>query len=311
MPTEADERRGLAAFRNYLSRREEDDLPTDFRLVSVYANLALKYGFGEEGKQWLDLCLREELQSMYNMIGLSSLASGRYTSVELGAGAFQRLTGTPLEAATRAGQEIAAVLRERWQNGEEKPFASLPWPELLRLLQEAAHKAREKEDEDPALSEPYIYPYLHESATHSAMRAAEDRLGVTFPEDYKSFLTLSNGTGKPFAPSMEPPLALVEDIVWDEDTPRWAGLKVEPLPGVRGKEWDALPSLKRALRISMEGWDEYVYLIEPEMVGLLPGKEDAVRQGRWMVSTWASWRADHIPYDSFRDYMERLLVSLH
>ncbi|KZT56449.1 hypothetical protein CALCODRAFT_483924 [Calocera cornea HHB12733] len=108
---------------------------------------------------------------------------------------------------------------------------------------------------------------------------------------------------------MEPPLCRVEEIAWEEDTPRWASLKVEPLPRLRGKEWSDLPDLRRALRVSTDGWEEYVFLIEPALVAQLPGQDGALKEGRWMTSTWAAWRADHIPYESFRDYMERLLLG--
>ncbi|KZO95087.1 hypothetical protein CALVIDRAFT_528438 [Calocera viscosa TUFC12733] len=303
MPTEEEERRGLEVFRNYISRRDEDDRPMNVRLLSVYANLALKYDLEEEGKRWLDLCLREVLKSTSNWVELASVASGRYTSVQLGNGALQQLTGTTPEIAKRAGQDLATALRERWQTGEARPFVSLSWPDLLRRIQAASDNSQQASDAGTH------EPYMREAATEQSIAAAEERLGIILPADYKTFLRLTNGTGSSSSKTGEPELAPVEEIAWDEETPRICMFKVEPLPRIHGKEWNALPDLKRVLRISVDGWEEYVYLIEPEMVALLPGQEDAVKEGRWRASTWAAWRADHIPYESFRDYMERLLLE--
>ncbi|KZT56444.1 hypothetical protein CALCODRAFT_555897 [Calocera cornea HHB12733] len=178
MPTEDEERRGLGAFRNYMSRRDEDDSPLNIKLLIVYSNLALKYGLEEEGKRWLELCLQEALKTTSSWLTLASLANGRYTSVELGKGALQRLTGTTQAVAHRAAQEIAAALRDRWQAGEQRPFASLSWPELLQRIQDGQVETREAHDGR----------YLRQPAPEQAIAAAEARLGVTLPSDYKAFL---------------------------------------------------------------------------------------------------------------------------
>lgn len=155
-----------------------------------------------------------------------------------------------IRQALEAFSETSIEAEER-QRSNSARFAAAAWPTLVKMLD-----ALKLEDYEAALRPP---------ASPSAVRAAEERLGVELPADYKEFLLITNGLEMLSidAPALKP----VEELCWE--TPEELGLdwmRVSLGCEVDASEEEQLPAMNRVLVLS-DGGEESMWYVEPDVVG--------------------------------------------
>lgn len=173
--------------------------------------------------------------------------------------ALQAFAGTSVEA-------------EEQQRSHAAKFAAAEWPALVKMVD-----ALKLEGYESALRPP---------ASPSAIRAAEERLGVELPADYKEFLFITNGLEMLSidAPALKP----VEELCWE--SPEELGLdwmRVSLGCEVDTEEEEQLPVMKRVLVLS-DGGEESMWYVEPDIVGQAAGvlktmgrPDELVNQSGW------------------------------
>ncbi|KAF8753502.1 SMI1 / KNR4 family [Rhizoctonia solani] len=207
----------------------------------------------------------------------------------------QGLSNTP------AVEEYRPYSRFRW--GEARPYAALSWEALLSEIEILESKAWNDEHE------PYL-PFFRPPASIEQITRVEQKLGVTLPQDYKEFLTISNGLGS-FNRYDVAPLLSVDEIFWDT---RYDGLKAEYRRFESDSLISQLPSLNRILQVTDTDEDQYLYwlLIEPSLIQ--EARESVGEDGpdEWLGATYAAWDPQLTHRGSFRQVvmMERRLAGL-
>ena len=174
-------------------------------------------------------------------------------------GIVAEITG---HSASDAESDVAAIQRalqafsetsieaEKRQRSTAGKFAAAAWSALVRMVD-----ALKLEDDRTALRPP---------ASPSSIRAAEERLGVELPADYKEFLLLTNGLEMLSIDA--PALKSVEELCWE--TPEELGLdwmRVDLGCEVDTSEETRLPAMKRVLMLS-DGGEESMWYVEPDVV---------------------------------------------
>lgn len=171
------------------------------------------------------------------------------------------------------------------------------WTDLLRRINITAQKRVEtSRNEGVNVSADVLGsdPYIRAPATHAAIAAAETRLGISLPEDYKSFLLTSDGAG--FSGTMSiPGMERVADLEWHDANEMGLGeLRIEltDISDLTEEERTSIPPFDRLLRISDPDDDEIVCLVPPEFVvrayeTILLQRGDAIAKPRnaWMCVT--------------------------
>jgi hypothetical protein len=103
--------------------------------------------------------------------------------------------------------ELTAAVDKRVAEGRSLVYGNWPWKKLLRRLSKAALA----EDAGMFSAHQIQAGWIgREGGAKAAITAAERRLGLTLPEDYKQFLRISNGL--PAFPLLTPELLPVEEI---------------------------------------------------------------------------------------------------
>lgn len=155
-----------------------------------------------------------------------------------------------IQQALQAFSQTSVEAEER-QRSNSARFAAAASPALVKMLD-----ALKLEGYETALRPP---------ASLSAIRAAEERLAVELPADYKEFLLITNGLEMLSidAPALKP----VEELCWE--TPEELGLdwmRVSLDCEVDASEEEQLPAMKRVLVLS-DGGEESMWYVEPDVVG--------------------------------------------
>ncbi|KAF5550056.1 hypothetical protein FNAPI_7859 [Fusarium napiforme] len=183
---------------------------------------------------------------------------------------------------------------------------------------------------------------LRRGCTVSGIRALEKRLGVTLPEDYKEFLSITNGLGSIWdGQNLVDYLAGAQDVNWQEvdflegnELPLLSSR--EPLPGTGNMlEW---PNFEKTRCICLSGDinDEdragHLFLIGQER--LQPAKDyffknyeerNATQRGEldrlvqetygsmenfrnleWGLISWTAWDFTVYPFNGIQDFLEQM-----
>nr|POE52316.1 hypothetical protein CFP56_70235 [Quercus suber] len=124
-------------------------------------------------------------------------------------GWLRRELGVTVSQTTRFVDESLAWLHERLENGPARPYREHTTEHLCHLLNDAYIKA-DHPDADPQTSIGWLYErgeeiaatYLNEPATEDEIlelesRAKQENYPEGLPEDYKSFLRVTNGVCHP------------------------------------------------------------------------------------------------------------------
>lgn len=177
-----------------------------------------------------------------------------------------------IQQALQAFSETSVEAEEQ-QRSNAARFSAAAWPALVKMFD-----TLKLEDDESALRSP---------ASPSAIRAAEERLGVELPADYKDFLLITNGLEMLSidAPALKP----VEELCWE--SPEELGLdwmRVNLGCEVDTSEEERLPAMKRVLLLS-DGGEESMWYIEPDIVGQAAQILKAMGRPE-EVASLSSWR---------------------
>lgn len=129
-------------------------------------------------------------------------------------GALAKAMGVDEASMTQFAHELEEAFDERISNGRLLP-SDTDVKEILQRLQrntqtspDALEYFQESEEEPPKT-------LFKDPADEASIKAAEERLKIPLPDDYKEFLRLSNGFGQAFGGIlMEPPLHPLDKVDW-------------------------------------------------------------------------------------------------
>ncbi|KAJ1307965.1 hypothetical protein OPQ81_002042 [Rhizoctonia solani] len=213
---------------------------------------------------------------------------------------LRHATGFTRFRAREVAFEAVQALDSRFHRGEPRPYASLPWASLLSETEALESKMWE---EEPDL------PFIRPPASPERIARVEKELEITLPQDYKDFLTVSNGLGS-YDRCQVSPLLPVEEIFWivghDE-------LKVEyRRSGDLNPKVGSLPPLHRVLQVGGDDDDaaESWWLIEPDLIKEARNPMGENGPAEWLGVNYAEWNPRITNQGSFRLMMERRLYCL-
>jgi len=232
-------------------------------------------------------------------------------------------------------EEVKKVFQQRMDDGPiRRPYERKTIAELVKLCNDNTIKNACWEETDYDLDNPPI-TILRDPATPEAIAALEKRLDHGLPDDYKEFLSISNGLGSWwngfFGESEISSTNTVQIMDATEEQNKWTELGVEflgtPNPPV-SMNW---PAFESVIKINNGDSDsEYVWLIGPELDGkarqslwtvyeeadeaVKRQRDEAIKSGYgskaasdevdWFVTTWSSRGLELHTYASFREYLE-------
>ena len=184
-------------------------------------------------------------------------------------------------------QRVETVLEKRVKTGPSLVYGHLMLKQLLQRISEQAIKNKDLDYSDVVLRTHWLgYP----PATAAQISAAEKRLGVTLPDEYKSLLLITNGfrangnIGVSYLP--------VEKIGWlcdlDADLVNiWGSASSTPLDSIQAA------GFRRSILIG--GLHE-----EQQLLLVPPGGSDK----QWQCWRYASWAPGITTYPTLRYYLE-------
>ncbi|OCL12851.1 hypothetical protein AOQ84DRAFT_136979 [Glonium stellatum] len=232
-------------------------------------------------------------------------------------------------------EEVRRVFQQRIDDGPiRRPYEHKTIAELVKLCDENTIKNAcwEETDYDPDNPPNTI---LRDPAAPEAIAALEKRINHGLPEDYKEFLSISNGLGSWWNGFFgEPEISSTDTVqIMDatEEQNKWTELGVELLRIPNLPICMNWPAFESVFKINNGDSDsEYVWLIGPELVRkarqslweayekadeAVKGQIDEAIQStygskaasdelEWLVTTWSSRGLELYTYASFREYLE-------
>jgi hypothetical protein len=261
------------------------------------------------------------------------LAESRHAWRILKDGALAKVLKLNTKKATQFIKEFEQVIDERFSNGKLN-LNNIPMRQLLEKLEDLTlnDPSREANGYTPR-TEKTIF---QEPATVAEIAETEKRLNIELPEDYKEFLSLTNGFGQFLS---EPPLHPARKLRWlDDSEDYFTDLMLDMLDN----SFLTTSSLTvgKAIEIGTEDIDNQ-WLVPPSTISafkahvrkILDGSEvdgklvtedvrEAVRQAaeefagsldafwqlEWCCLTWASGgSALMLAYPSFKKYLQSVL----
>lgn len=193
-----------------------------------------------------------------NHVWASRIARWRPLAHFCKAGIVAEVTGRTPEQADHDAEAVKRAInslrsssttsRTEQRESSVPRFADLAWDVLVPMLNVLKWEQHETLLKPPASS--------------AAIRDAEERLGITLPEDYKQFLLVSNGIE--FMPSIDAPgFRAIEALKWEtaeelglDEFRVDLGCKTDP------GEYERLPKMARVLVISDDS-EETVWFVDP------------------------------------------------
>ncbi|PWN50850.1 hypothetical protein IE53DRAFT_76873 [Violaceomyces palustris] len=328
------DRIALDTVQRLLERRQEllepDDANRFRRPLSIGIYLAMKFGETCLARQMLELlaewwadnpedfCVLEILENALKAPGIDSLLQEGILSKPLG------LTQEDAVSATWEGLEQAKSKLEEMRKGNipsetTRPYTHLSMEQLLekidsvyrqKIQAERQEQLEEDEEEDKDEDCGLMAP---SGATSEEISEVEKKLGEKLPEDFKEFLSLSDGLDQILIGDdlNVPGIKGCKDLEWDTEAEM--DLMVEPeLKGDCGK--GILPKMEGTgcIDISDDG-EENIWLVSPTVVESARDKVGfkGERPLGWRVLTWEHWTvSDPELYLSFREYLEHVLAQL-
>ncbi|CAE6505763.1 unnamed protein product [Rhizoctonia solani] len=210
-------------------------------------------------------------------------------------------TGLIRRRAREMAFEVVQALDSRFRWGEARPHAALSWVNLLSEIEVLESRIWDEELESDL-------PFIRPPASPERIARVEQDLDITLPQDYKEFLSVSNGLGS-FSRSQVTPLLSVEDVYWDVG---YDTLKVEYRRFESNPVISQLPSLHRVLQVSDvdDEEDTHWWLIEPALIQQAKWSVGEDGPVDWLGVNYAEWQPKLTNRGSFRMMMERRLSDL-
>ncbi|KAF2797139.1 hypothetical protein K505DRAFT_322778 [Melanomma pulvis-pyrius CBS 109.77] len=233
-------------------------------------------------------------------------------------------------------KEVYETFKERLEKGGARELRNVSTKELVRMFNEntlknAVWEEMEVDPDDPPDT------ILHEPATKEQIKELEERLGHDLPDDYKEFLSETNGLDSFWNGFFgEPKLLGTDDVqvfdateqqeIWNE-----ASVEIAFVTNMSVKvDWAILD---RVILINDGGEEsKFVWLVEPEygqklgasffaafsqlppeeqahvqkLLGYFHAGKESAAQVDWQVCVWSPHTLDLTSYQSFREYLEHL-----
>lgn len=233
-------------------------------------------------------------------------------------------------------EQVIHTFRERLERGALRVFKDVPMKQLVKMCNENTLKNAvwEEMDVDPDHPPETI---LHDGATAKEIADLERKLGRDLPDDYREFLSLTNGMESLWNGFYgEPRLLGTDEIDFHDATEQqeaWNDPSVEIAFVTDMSERVDWPKLDRVINI-VDGGDDskHVWLVEPsysQAMGAsffatfarLPPAEQAnvkklleyfhagrenVSQVGWQVCIWTPQTLSLVTFHSWREYLEFL-----
>jgi hypothetical protein len=236
-------------------------------------------------KDFILLSGRGYLQSPGSLM-LASLMKDTATARYLLKGILAPLWGMSDSTCEADLEKVKAILSERMRNGPSLVFGQLTLKQLLQRISDSAIQQRDIDFENTVVKSRWLG---YTPAKQSIIKATQQRLGISLPEDYKAFLLTTNG----FRPTGSTDVSFlpVEKIGWLRDLD---GQLVE----IAGQPMDKDDSARSAgfqRSILIGGLNE-----EQQFLLVPPGGADK----KWQYWFFASWLPGQRAYPSFRFYLE-------
>jgi len=275
----------LAAFERYFHSPEAVGY-SYFHVTSCATLLAAQNGLMAESERWMKRW-GEGYALYWANYSLSYLMRDRSTALLLSKGTLAPIFNITLDLCSKETEEILNMLSRRMSEGRALIYGHLSWSELLSQISKFAFEQKpirfsEEILQRKSLSRP---PALEEDII-----ATEQKLNLSLPEDYKSFLFTSNGfecfshTGVTVS-SVDKVDFLVN---FDEElVDVWAD---------QMEDIDPEFSQKLRSRIIIGGHEEEQRLL------LIP-----LQNNQWECWHFSSWSPGEDAYPGFRFYMEKEL----
>lgn len=251
-----------------------------------------------QGDELLAITLAQEWAERYNENYLSYtlpiIGLNRHVAPLL----LRGILAETLRLSVDKTQRIVAIVTEaiefRLKIGPTLVYGYESWNQLLCRLSELAIAYNREAFSEEERQAQWIG---RDQASEEVIAATEMRLGVTLPEDYKSFLQASNGLSA--FPHCNPSLLAVENIDW------YKKLEEEELYDITKNYIDSEveagtiePYTERALLISDT---------EEQMIWLIP----PIGQGQaWQTWFFAAWLPGEHRYLGFRHFIEACVLTL-
>jgi SMI1 / KNR4 family (SUKH-1) len=223
-------------------------------------------------------------------VDLCSLAASRHVAPLL----LQKILSPELELSDQVVRDYVAellkVLDMRIKQGRSLVYGHLSWKELLQKLSEAAIEIDDQSINDQNVRQSGWLGY--QGATKEEIRQAEERLGATLPNNYKEFLTVTNGFGRVSVISgVLLPVAEIDYLKNVHD--RFSFDLLLGYPQEDGEDEAYREKLNNAILISQYHDEQEIWLIPED-----PAKT------RWQTWFFAAWMPGETRYPGFRHYME-------
>lgn len=191
--------------------------------------------------------------------------------------------------------EATTILDNRLTRGQSLAYGYLDWKKLIEEISKASISLDAEMFEKDVIDTGWIGV---QGASTQKIQEAEKRLGLFLPEDYKSFLLISDGIRS--FPHCNPELVAVKEIDYiknlvDPDT--YDGLCNFPINDIEVDTFESL--LSRVILISRYPDEQMVWLIAPLEEG-----------GAWETWFFAYWIPGEQRFPGFRYFMEHQLTSI-
>jgi SMI1 / KNR4 family (SUKH-1) len=257
-------------------------------------------------------------------------------------GALAKAIGVQDAKVTDLAQGIRDAFFDRFRDGRQI-LAADPMKDLIRVISDNTQLYLGTEEHRNEVGVPDEAPesLIRPSATIEKIAELERILGVKLPEDYKEFLSLSDGLGSSWGGIiMQPPLHPTSDVRWEDDEDYFTDLRLEILPFEVSSicrefpglaEADDWPRVGRTIQIGQRDidvvWlllpatvakvrDAYLHIVDskeaPEglktivmnAVNSFAGSRQDFEKLDWCVLHWTSGGgALMIAYRSFKEFM--------
>ncbi|KAF2466329.1 uncharacterized protein BDR25DRAFT_306156 [Lindgomyces ingoldianus] len=250
--------------------------------------------------------------------------------------ALAKAIGVDEEKMDAFQEEVLETFTERLEKGAARVFRDLPMKTLVNMCNENTLKNAVWEEMDGDPDDP-PETILHDGATEEQIARVEAKLGHDLPDDFKEFLTLTNGMDSYWNGFYgEPKIHGTEAIhVFDasEQQEIWnsASVEIAFVTNMSVKiEW---ATLDRVIQINDGAEDsKFVWLVEPEygqklggsffaafrqlpkeeqehvskLLGYFHAGKDNSQSVGWQVCVWCPRTLDLVTYHSWREYLELL-----
>lgn len=289
LPPPGHELEALAGLEKYLADQGERIGWMDAVATCLATELAARNGLWEQATR-LAVRWAEDYPRWWSNYIFASMACNRHAAPLLLRGILAAPLGLTEGSCRRYLEALRAAVDARMRRGRALAYGTWPWARLLAAIGRQATKA------EPGLYTPEERrgrSLARPPAAEEAIAAAEARLDLRLPPDYRAFLRASNGLARTSQTS--PRLLPAEEIAFLRHAadPELFGIYKE-YPGD-----DLSPAMERCLLASDPLAGEMVLLVPP--LG-----ED----GPWETWFFASWVPGEVRYPSFRHYLEQRLQDL-